>query len=161
LSAEAVTFAGMRSDVAASMTAFDVFALASLTEGISLTLLEAAAAGLPIVATRVGGNPEVVIDQETGLLVPPAQPTQLAAALRDLAGRADRRAMGLRGRARVEARFSEDGMVRHYEALYADVLGLVSETPGRLDADRRHGVPGTPSSLGPPGPRAARRLVTL
>ncbi len=60
--------------MAALLAAFDVFALSSLSEGISLTLLEAASAGLPIVATRVGGNDEVVIDGESGVLVPAADP---------------------------------------------------------------------------------------
>ncbi|WP_437278635.1 glycosyltransferase [Sorangium sp. So ce375] len=119
----AVVFAGTRGDVAELLPAFDVFALASLTEGISLTLIEAAAAGLPIVATRVGGNPEIVLEGETGLLVPPGAPETLAAALEAVAVRGDRAEMGLRGRARVMERFGLDRMARAYEDLYDEVLG--------------------------------------
>ncbi|WP_231864598.1 MULTISPECIES: glycosyltransferase family 4 protein [Sorangium] len=119
----AVTFTGTRGDVAELLPAFDVFALASLTEGISLTLIEAAAAGLPIVATRVGGNPEIVVDGETGMLVPPGAPETLAGALEAVAVREDRAEMGLRGRARVMERFGIDRMARAYEDLYDEVLG--------------------------------------
>ncbi|AUX38260.1 MULTISPECIES: glycosyltransferase [Sorangium] len=119
----AVTFTGTRGDVAELLPAFDVFALASLTEGISLTLIEAAAAGLPIVATRVGGNPEILEEGSTGLLVSPGAPEPLAAALEAVAVREDRAAMGERGRARVVERFGVDQMVRAYEELYAEVLG--------------------------------------
>lgn len=118
----AVTFAGTRRDVPALLAGFDVFALASRTEGISLTLLEAAAAGLPLVATRVGGNAEVLCDGETGLLVPPGAPAALAGALAALASRPDREAMGRRGRARVVGLFGADRMARAYEALYAELL---------------------------------------
>lgn len=121
--AGAVTFAGERSDVAPLLPAFDVFALSSRSEGISLTLLEAAAAGLPIVATRVGGNQEVVVDGETGLLVPAANPAAFAAALSAVAGRADRTALGAAGRERVERLFSVQRMVRDYCQLYNEVLG--------------------------------------
>jgi sugar transferase (PEP-CTERM/EpsH1 system associated) len=120
----AVTFAGERADVAPLLAAFDVFALASLSEGVSLTLLEAAAAGLPVVATRVGGNDEVVVDGETGLLVPAADPAALAEALAALAERPDRATMGAAGRARVERRFSVERMARAYAALYTEVLGI-------------------------------------
>jgi len=58
-----------------------MFVLSSITEGMSLSMLEAMAAGLPVVATNVGGNPDVVLDGETGLLVPPRDPAQLAAAI--------------------------------------------------------------------------------
>ncbi len=67
---DAVTFAGHRGDVRFLMSGFDVYVNCSTYEGVSLTILEAMAAALPVVATRVGGNPEVVIDHETGLLVP-------------------------------------------------------------------------------------------
>ncbi|MGK3998152.1 glycosyltransferase family 4 protein [Sorangium sp. So ce1024] len=118
----AVTFTGTRGDVAELLPAFDVFALASLTEGISLTLIEAASAGLPIVATRVGGNPEIVQEGETGLLVPPGAPETLAAALEAVAVREDRAEMGVRGRARMIERFGMDQMIRAYEALYTELL---------------------------------------
>ncbi|XXX76788.1 glycosyltransferase [Sorangium sp. So ce134] len=119
----AVAFTGTRGDVAELLPAFDVFALASLTEGISLTLIEAAAAGLPIVATRVGGNPEIIEEGATGLLVSPGAPETLAGALEAVAVREDRAAMGARGRARVIERFGVDRMVRAYEDLYDEVIG--------------------------------------
>jgi sugar transferase (PEP-CTERM/EpsH1 system associated) len=122
--AGAVTFAGARGDVAPLLAAFDVFALASLSEGISLTLLEAASAGLPIVTTRVGGNGEVVVDGETGLLVPSADPAAFAEALAAVASRPDRAALGAAGRARVERRFSVERMAQAYDELYAEVLGI-------------------------------------
>ncbi|MGK3968363.1 glycosyltransferase family 4 protein [Sorangium sp. So ce118] len=118
----AVLFTGTRGDVAELLPAFDVFALASLTEGISLTLIEAASAGLPIVATRVGGNPEIVQEGETGLLVSPGSPEPLAAALEAIAVRDDRAEVGMRGRARVIERFGIDQMIRAYEDLYDEVL---------------------------------------
>jgi sugar transferase (PEP-CTERM/EpsH1 system associated) len=122
--AGAVTFAGARGDVASLLAAFDVFALASLSEGISLTLLEAASAGLPIVTTRVGGNGEVVVDGETGILVPSADPAAFAEALASVASRPDRAALGAAGRARVERRFSVEQMTRAYTELYAELLGV-------------------------------------
>ena len=122
--AGAVTFAGERAEIAPLLAAFDVFALSSLSEGISLTLLEAASAGLPVVATRVGGNEEVVIDGETGILVPAADPAAFAEALAAVAARSDRALMGARGRARVERRFSVERMAQAYARVYAEVLGI-------------------------------------
>jgi sugar transferase (PEP-CTERM/EpsH1 system associated) len=118
-----VTFAGERPNVASLLAAFDVFALSSISEGGALTLLEAAAAGLPIVATRVGGNAEVVDDGASGLLVPPGDAARLAEALLALAIRPDRAAFGAAGRARVERLFGVERMARGYHDLYAEVLG--------------------------------------
>ncbi|MDI1431971.1 glycosyltransferase [Polyangium sorediatum] len=120
----AVSFLGHRDDVAALLPGFDLFALASRTEGTSLTLLEAAAAGLPIVATRVGGNPEVVTDGETGLLVPAGQPAAFADAIGSVWARPDRARMGAAGRALVEERYGMKKMLSAYETLYAEVLRL-------------------------------------
>ena len=107
---------------ASLLPAFDVFALASRTEGTSLTLLEAASAGLPIVATRVGGNAEIVVDGESGLLVPAGEPRAFADALQALVMRDDRRAMGARGREGVVARYDLTKMVAAYDTLYTEVL---------------------------------------
>jgi sugar transferase (PEP-CTERM/EpsH1 system associated) len=116
----AVVLPGWRSDVPDLLRAMDVFALSSISEGVSLAILEAMAAGLPVVATRVGGNPEIVHDSETGLLVPPGSPKAMAGALIALACDAEkRRAMGRRAREHVERSFSLSRMARDYEALYA------------------------------------------
>ena len=115
-----VTFLGPVRDVASLLKRSALFVLPSLSEGISLTLLEAMASGLPVVATNVGGNPEVVAEGETGLLVPARSPARLAEAmtrlLRDplLAKR-----MGDAGRRRVETDFDVRSMVASYESLYA------------------------------------------
>jgi glycosyltransferase involved in cell wall biosynthesis len=116
-----IRFLGERTDVPELLGSASMFVLPSLTEGISLTLLEAMARGLPVVATRVGGNPEVVVDNVTGLLVPPSDPESLAAAmLRIHQDPALGREMGVRGRQRVEQEFSIQQMVRAYERHYVD-----------------------------------------
>ncbi len=79
--ADAVLFIGIRDDVPELLPAFDVFAMSSLHEGLSIALVEALAAGLPVVATRVGGIPELVVDGESGVLVPPSDPRRLADAI--------------------------------------------------------------------------------
>jgi len=121
---QAVTFAGSRLDIPEILPAFDVFALSSLTEGASLTLMEAAAAGLPIVATRVGGNSEIVEEQKSGILVPPRDPDAFSAALYEVLSRPNRERMGIAGRTRVLERFSIDGMAQAYQSLYAELLAL-------------------------------------
>jgi glycosyltransferase involved in cell wall biosynthesis len=99
-----------------------VYANSSISEGISLTILEAMAAGLPVVATRVGGTPEIV-DASCGRLVPSRDPESLATTLSQLAGDgALRAALGRAARARVEQRFTLDRMIAEYrDAYYAAV----------------------------------------
>ena len=118
-----VCFLGEVRDVPSLLARASLFVLPSLTEGISLTLLEAMAAGLPVVATAVGGNREVVSDGETGLLVPPASPAALAFAICQMAsGEADGSAMGHLGRDRIAKHFDVCNMVRDYEQLYCQIL---------------------------------------
>ena len=118
-----VAFLGERRDTAALLTTAAVFVSSSASEGVSLTLLEAMAVGLPVVATAVGGNPEVVADGRTGELVPAADPEALAAALVRVCGHRERAArMGREGRARVERHFDVRLAIRAYEDLYDDVL---------------------------------------
>ena len=114
----AVTFTGYRSDVRELMAAFDVYLNSSLYEGVSLTILEAMASAMPVIASPVGGNPEVVIDQETGYLIP-SRPQAIADALARLAadGRL-RRTLGDAGRFRMIQHFSIARMVDEYASLY-------------------------------------------
>jgi sugar transferase (PEP-CTERM/EpsH1 system associated) len=121
---QAVHFLGFRSDIPQLLRALDVFVLSSTMEGVSLTLLEAMAAGLPIVATHVGGNPEVVLDNETGLLVPPENATALAQAMITLLTDLERaKRFGAAGRERAIRVFDIDRMVNAYVDLYATVAG--------------------------------------
>jgi len=109
---------GYRTDVRAVMAAFDLYVNCSTYEGVSLTILEAMAAGLPVVATAVGGNPEVVVDQETGLLID-QRPQAVAAAIATLASNPVRRnAMGEAGRWRVKRHFTIERMVQDYAVVY-------------------------------------------
>jgi sugar transferase (PEP-CTERM/EpsH1 system associated) len=114
-----VFFHGMQDDIASRMHDASLFVLPSTSEGISLTILEAMASGLPVVACRVGGNPEVVVDGETGILVPARDPKSLAEALIRLHGDVHlSQMMGTAGRRRVERDFCVRRMVRAYESLY-------------------------------------------
>jgi glycosyltransferase involved in cell wall biosynthesis len=101
-----VVFAGMRRDIPEILTAVDIFTLASHVEGMPNAVLEAMAAGLPVVATQVGGVPEIVVDGQTGLLVPPADVQALARGLLTLIEDAPlRQRFGVAGRQRVFKRF--------------------------------------------------------
>ena len=115
--------AGARSDVPEIMRALDIFALPSQAEGISNTILEAMASGLPVAATDVGGNAELVVAGETGALVPAQDPQAMAQALlRYTADAALRQSHGAAGRQRVERSFSIDNMVERYTRLYQSLL---------------------------------------
>jgi sugar transferase (PEP-CTERM/EpsH1 system associated) len=110
---------GARADIAAVLHTFSVFALPSLAEGTPVSMLEAMACGLPVVASRVGGIPEVVDEGVQGLLVPVGDVDALTAALARYAQDADLRDHhGRAARARVEDRFSLRAMVAAYGALY-------------------------------------------
>jgi glycosyltransferase involved in cell wall biosynthesis len=115
---------GQREDIPALLAAAYCFVLASHEESCSNALLEAMAHALPVVATAVGGNPEIVKDGVTGLLVPPRDPAALARALASLlADPAAARRMGQMGRARVATHFSLGRMLEETEALYDNLLG--------------------------------------
>jgi sugar transferase (PEP-CTERM/EpsH1 system associated) len=114
---------GERRDVSVLMQSFDVFVLPSLGEGISNTILEAMACGLPVVATRVGGNPELVEERVTGTLVPSENPEALADALAAYIRDPERRREeGARARRRTEQRFSINAMVAGYLSAYDAAL---------------------------------------
>jgi sugar transferase (PEP-CTERM/EpsH1 system associated) len=116
---------GKRDDVAHLLRGMDGFVLPSLGEGISNTILEAMASGLPVIATDVGGNGELVVSDETGERVPAANPDAMAAAiLRQYLNPVLSVAMGRAGRSRVERLFSMDSMVRNYLKVYDEALCL-------------------------------------
>lgn len=115
-----VVYAGFRSDVVRVMKAIDVLVLASVTEGFGYVLVEAMAAGKPVVATRVSSIPEIVRDGETGFLVDVHRPDQLAAALIAVLGDPARAAdMGQHGRSVVLENFTLDRMLDRTEAVFA------------------------------------------
>lgn len=113
-----IRFLGHRDDARRLLAGVDIYANSSISEGISLTILEAMAAGLPVVATRVGGTPEI-LDDTCGRLVPPRSPEVLANTLKKLAiAPALRATIGLAGRQRVESRFTLERMVQEYRNAY-------------------------------------------
>lgn len=129
---DAVRVHGNVDDVGATLRGASFFVLASTSEGISLTLLEAMSTGLPIVATRVGGTPEVVAHGENGLLVPARAPEQLAHAMLWLLKRPDiRRRMGCESRRRVEERFNLLSTVDTYEQMYLRAFEAYNRRTGR------------------------------
>jgi glycosyltransferase involved in cell wall biosynthesis len=122
-----VHFVGHVSSPSRFLSEIDVYAQSSVAEGLPNAVLEAMATGLPVVATAVGGTPEVVRSGETGLLVPADDPAALAEALSFLLVRPDvRAAMGAAGRARVESQFSVHTMVQETEGLLLELTGARS-----------------------------------
>jgi len=120
--ASQVRFLGHRDDARDLLAGCDVYANTSVSEGISLTILEAMAAGLPVVATAVGGTPEI-LDATCGRLVPARDPNSVVAAVRALAlAPAVRQSLGLAARQRVETRFTLDRMVGEYRDAYCKAV---------------------------------------
>lgn len=123
--ADRVLFTGFRKDSDAMMGEFDVFCLASLSEGLSSAILAAMAQPLPVVATRVGGIPELVVDGSTGLLVPAGRPDKLAEALaKVLSSSSLRRRMRAAGRRRVAEHFTLRRKLEETERLYLELAEL-------------------------------------
>lgn len=117
-----VTFVGDSDDVPELLNAMDAFVLPSISEGMSNTLLEAMAVGLPVIVTRVGGNTEVVEEDRSGWLFAPRDAETLGSRLTLLASREDlRRQYGAAARQRVIERFSLDCMLRDYSRLYLEL----------------------------------------
>ncbi|MEM1067830.1 MAG: glycosyltransferase [Planctomycetota bacterium] len=116
---KSIEFLGQRRNIREALRGASMFVLPSLSEGISLTLLEAMACGLPVIATHVGGNPEVVVPDLTGMLVPARDPEAIADAMLEL-WRDETMATryGLEGRQRVELEFGIQRMIHEYELLY-------------------------------------------
>jgi len=128
---------GSRDDVAAILRGLDCFVLPSIAEGISNTILEAMATGLPVIASRVGGNPELIDDGATGRLVPVGDVEALAAALLELFRfRATAQRFGRAARGAVERRFSLDRMAADYAGVYERLLRRNSSAGERLHPAR-------------------------
>jgi glycosyltransferase involved in cell wall biosynthesis len=120
---EAVAFRGYKEDVRPFLSAADFFVLSSISEGICIALLEAMAAGLPAVATDVGGNREVIVRGETGFLTPPQDSEALAQAMLDIQCAPDvLKRMSQSSRTRIEAAFNLRHVVHRYEDLYRQCL---------------------------------------
>ncbi|MDD4588559.1 MAG: glycosyltransferase family 4 protein [Heliobacteriaceae bacterium] len=123
-------FTGFRDDIAAIYRALDILALPSLSEGLSLTLMESMYCGCPAVASAVGGNPEIIVDGKTGLLVPPGDSLGLAAALLRLVenpGEAQR--LGEAARKTIEERFTVKRMAERTQVVYRQLVD-----PGKTPA---------------------------
>jgi glycosyltransferase involved in cell wall biosynthesis len=118
-----VRFLGFREDIPDLLRAADLFVLSSYLEGLGTSVLDAMAAGLPVVATRVGGVPEIVKDEETGILVPPRDPEALAQAMARLADDPGmRERFGSKGRSHAR-NFDADRTAQRTRDLYLEVLG--------------------------------------
>jgi glycosyltransferase involved in cell wall biosynthesis len=124
--ADRVRTLGWTEDLSRVYATMDICALSSLNEGTPVALIEAMAAGKAVIATNVGGVPDVVKHEETGLLSPPGDAPALAAAMVRLAASPeDRRRMGAAGRQRAATRYSIDRLVDDIEALYQSALAEV------------------------------------
>jgi glycosyltransferase involved in cell wall biosynthesis len=118
-----VRFLGFRDDIPDILQAVDIYVCSSVSEGLSLSILEAMAMSKPVVATDVGGNPELIADGANGFLVPAKDPVRLADAIAELINSPERRLeFGTKSREVVENRFSLERMVRDYEKLYEQVI---------------------------------------
>lgn len=122
-----VHFLGQRLDIPELLSITDIFILSSLSEGMPVSLMEAMASGLPVVATNVGGVSELVVDGETGFFVPSRNPSLLAEKIKILIdNKTLRETMGIKGRARIKDNFTLEAMVKKTEELYK---GLINNLP--------------------------------
>ncbi|HEX5592928.1 MAG TPA: glycosyltransferase [Solirubrobacterales bacterium] len=137
--ADRVRFLGRREDVPQLLAACDVFALPSLYEGSSLAVLEAMAAGIPIVSSAIGGTEELIEDGRSGLLVKPGDSEALAAALRRALGDPElRKSLTARARERVEAGLTREAMASRVEGVYRELLGAAPSADEALPEARRN-----------------------
>lgn len=122
--AKKIRFLGVRRDIPELMSAADAYVMSSAWEGLPMVLLEAASCELPIVATDVGGNGEIVLQDINGYIVPPRDPEAIASAMLKMMSLSEeeRKAMGRAGRAHIEANYSLDHVVDRWEELYRDLL---------------------------------------
>ena len=117
-----ILFTGIRHDIPQLMQLSNVYVNSSLFEGMSNTILEAMAAGCPVIGTQVGGNPELIEDKVTGYLFAPKDETQLSEQLKELLlNPALAKKMAANGQRRVEQHHSMSGMIKRYESLYREI----------------------------------------
>jgi glycosyltransferase involved in cell wall biosynthesis len=136
---ERVRFLGRRDDVPQLLAACDIFALPSLYEGSSLAVLEAMAAGAPVVSSAIGGTDELIEDGSSGLLAPPGDAQALAAALRRLLDDPDlRESLAARARERVERDLTRERMAARVTGVYRELLGGVPEGAEALPESQRN-----------------------
>lgn len=122
---DAVHFLGYRDDIEVCLGGMDLFVLPSLNEGMGRALIEAMAAGLPVIASRVGGIPAVISHERTGLLVPPGDPDALAEALRRLLDRPEwAKQLGVAASHSVDSRYGSVSMVHAIESIFAEALSV-------------------------------------
>jgi glycosyltransferase involved in cell wall biosynthesis len=151
-----VTFAGWRYDLPRIYADLDVLVSCSTSEGTPFTIIEAMAAGCPVVATRVGGVPDLLDDQATGLLVPSAHAEPLVAAILQLLSDRDlARGLARAAAARAEARFDPARLASDMDALYTELLLAYDGARSRVTSPRRAGRAIARHAMG--GDRAARR----
>jgi len=118
-----IRFLGLRDDIPELMAAFDALVVPSLNEGMGRVIVEAGAAGTPVVASRVGGIPDIVQDGRTGFLVAPRDPRAIVESLRSLAANpAQARELGQNARAHIVPAFGVERMVMRIEALYEELM---------------------------------------
>ena len=123
-----ITLLGSRRDVSQLLFACDLFVLPSITEAMSMTILEAMTAGRAIVATQTGGNPEIVVHGQTGLLVPVGDAAALSEAMDELLRDTSlREVMGKAGRSRIEKNFAMEHILLKYGELYRETIGMQGE----------------------------------
>jgi glycosyltransferase involved in cell wall biosynthesis len=135
-----VRFLGFRQDIDRLLDGCDVFVMCSVMEGLCTSILDALARRRPVVASEVGGMPEIVEEGATGRLVPPRDPAALARAVVDLlTDRQQAERLALAGRERVESRFSVDAMVEGTLGVYRDVLR--GDTGGRVVKAELQSIP--------------------
>lgn len=119
-----IKFLGERNDVPEILTISDIFVLPSLMEGFGIVLLEAMILGKPVIATSVGGIPEIVVDKETGLLVPPSNPEKLAAAIIQLLENSSlRKKLGEKGKQRVLQNYTQEKMLANLNNFIISLVG--------------------------------------
>jgi glycosyltransferase involved in cell wall biosynthesis len=123
--ADRVLFLGYREDIPDVLACCNLLVLPSFAEGMPLSILEAMAAGKPVIASAIGGTDEAVVHGETGLLVPPAKPSALAKAIQTVLSDPDlARRLGAAGRERAYQKFSAETMVGNVSRAYEEILSL-------------------------------------